>query len=387
MAYKQNEEYNEKFISTLIEHQPAIITRSMGGVYLVPEMLFLYMYKCTSMCRSVYLDDKNILYVPDAEAIDDQSYKTPVRHYIGGDKFILALPTSNNIGTECSSFTGDFFVFDDMMMLLFDYRESINNGEKIRVENIRIYHPIGMPVNVINDFLKEVSSSLVFDTKYKKLRTNRFNFVSKGGNGFDVRTFSFNDWNSDIKKNYNDDLPYDKIKEILKSDKQELVLFSGEAGTGKTSLIKSIINDKDMEDVNFYYIDPSLFSYFNDSAFISFLNSRSNSVVILEDCEKLLMKREQGNPLMNVILNMTDGIIGEALKIKFLCTFNCDESKLDQALLRKGRLSLKYEFKKLDASKVHDIMDCADKPMTLAELYHYDCDNGNKLTKRKKIGF
>ena len=67
----------------------------------------------------------------------------------------------------------------------------------------------------------------------------------------------------------------------------------------------------------------------------------------MEDCEKALMNRDIGNPIIDTILNLTDGIIGETFKLKFLCTINCPESKIDKALLRKGRLSLKYQFKEL----------------------------------------
>jgi ATP-dependent 26S proteasome regulatory subunit len=84
------------------------------------------------------------------------------------------------------------------------------------------------------------------------------------------------------------------------------------------------------------------------------------------------------------MLNLTDGIIGEAFGVKFICTFNCPVNKIDKAVLREGRLSLIYEFKKLSLEKTKELLPTATEPMTLAEIYNTD-DNGNK-NKDKKIG-
>lgn len=43
----------------------------------------------------------------------------------------------------------------------------------------------------------------------------------------------------DLSANYNDDLPYKEIEELLYTNNQELILFHGEPGTGKTTLIKN----------------------------------------------------------------------------------------------------------------------------------------------------
>jgi hypothetical protein len=121
------------------------------------------------------------------------------------------------------------------------------------------------------------------------------------------------------------------------------------------------------------------------------------TVYILGDAEKLLLKRnESTNPVnLSNILNITDGIIGDLVKAKFICTFNCDLSEIDEALLRKGRLLQKYEFKPLRGETLNKLAEELGIPeesipesATLSDLYGWSDRNGMEDTKEKhKIGF
>jgi ATP-dependent 26S proteasome regulatory subunit len=142
-----------------------------------------------------------------------------------------------------------------------------------------------------------------------------------------------------------------------------------------------------ISDKKFLYIDSSLLKNITSSAFISFLLEYRNSIVVLEDCEKILSKREEGNPFMGTLLNLTDGIIGETVNCKFICSFNCAESKIDEALLRKGRLSLKYTFNNLSLEKTQLLVPEAKRGMVLADIYHKDKENVINKQEVKKIGF
>ena len=201
----------------------------------------------------------------------------------------------------------------------------------------------------------------------------KYHWLKQHTMGLSMDTLEFDKIDVDLDKNYNDDLPYDRIKELLSSNSSELILFNGKPGTGKTTLIKKLMSD--VTDKTFIYVNTSFLININTTTFIDFLLSRKNCVVVLEDCEKILLEREQGNPFMEVLLNLTDGIIGDTVKPKFICSFNCSENKIDKALLRLGRLSLKYTFNELSLEKTRRIIPEATKALTLADIYNYDETN------------
>ena len=107
---------------------------------------------------------------------------------------------------------------------------------------------------------------------------------------------------------------------------------------------------KQFPDKNFIFLSPELTTHITDPSFIDFaLNKLKNAVLIIEDAEMLLTKRGAtgNNAAVSVLLNMTDGMMKDALKLKIICTANCKMADIDEALLRKGRILTKYEFKKL----------------------------------------
>lgn len=216
-------------------------------------------------------------------------------------------------------------------------------------------------------------------------------YVSKGTYCFEKYPFKLNV--KDIEGNYNDDLPLDKVNKIINSDESSIILFNGIPGCGKSSFIRYII-DQNKESCDFLYLDSSVFNAITDSSFIQFLLANKNSVLILEDCEQLLKSRENNdhNYLISTILNISDGLLGDSLNLKFICTFNTDLTNIDKAITRKGRLKLKYEFKPLCKEKVAKIFEKQGidskfaKNMTLAEIYNFNEDNGSNV-ERKKVGF
>lgn len=197
----------------------------------------------------------------------------------------------------------------------------------------------------------------------------------------------------DINEVYNDDFKpaMDEIEKFLEEKKTGLILLRGEAGTGKTTLIRHLITNYPN---NYIIINNSLVSQLGSPEFISFMLDNKNSIFILEDCEQVLMTREGVNFGGDIatILNMGDGLMSDIFNIKFICTFNADIEKIDPAILRKGRCFVNYEFKKLDAEKTKVLLAKQDisidnpEPMTLAEIFNYndmDCTEKNA----NKIGF
>ena len=231
---------------------------------------------------------------------------------------------------------------------------------------------------------KLIESSLVIKESLND--ENSYKIAYKGQYSIETTVCKFNDWETNLKKNYNDDLPYDAMNDVIRSDKAGLIMLYGIPGTGKTSLVKTLINDN--RDTDFIFVDTSVCESISDGLFLDFLQEHKNSVIVFEDCEKLLFSRdEMVNESIGTILNLTDGIIAESMKIKFICTFNCDLAKVDKALLRKGRLSIGYEFKKLSLEKTKAIYPDAKEEMTLADAHNASVNNGYEEKKRKSIGF
>jgi len=103
------------------------------------------------------------------------------------------------------------------------------------------------------------------------------------------------------------------------------------------------------------------------------------------------LDKKSENISISNLLNISDGLLSYCLKSQIICTFNTDLSKVDPALLRKGRLMGMYEFKELEPAKAsklalkQGIQKEIRGPITLAELFHEDVA-GTEL-KPGTIGF
>lgn len=90
--------------------------------------------------------------------------------------------------------------------------------------------------------------------------------------------------------------------------------------------------------------------------------------------------------------NLTDGILGDCLSIQIITTFNMKREKIDQALLRKGRLIAEHKFENLSVEESNKLFNhlgkdyITDKPMSLADIYNIDVEI-YKTNNKSKIGF
>ncbi len=164
----------------------------------------------------------------------------------------------------------------------------------------------------------------------------------------------------ELERQYNDDFirENNKIcKFIEDADKSGLVILHGEKGTGKTTYIRNLISTH--PDKKFVFVSPDLISVLGTPAFTDFINTLNNHIIILEDCENAIRDRKVtgANSAVSTLLNMTDGLLADDLGIKFICTFNADINDIDPALLRKGRLICKYEFKPLTVEKTNALLE------------------------------
>lgn len=218
------------------------------------------------------------------------------------------------------------------------------------------------------------------------------------------------DFNLELQ--YNEDFPHEdeKIRQFIEDDDRSgLVILHGEKGTGKTTYIRNLITTNPGK--RFVFVSPDMVQLLGQPAFTTFLNSLTNHIIILEDCENAIRDRKNNFGVsasaVSVLLNMSDGLLADDLGIKFICTFNEDIKDIDSALLRKGRLVSKYEFKPLSVEKTNALLEYiytqkanensetddvsveevdipkVQKGLTLADIYNFEEDSYE--TVRKKI--
>ena len=200
----------------------------------------------------------------------------------------------------------------------------------------------------------------------------------------------------DLELNYGDEfvkIHNTIVKKLNEENGKGIILLHGDPGTGKTSYIKyltSLIGEKDI-----LFIPPSMAEMLSEPTIIPFLMEHKNSILIIEDAERVIGDREGNSSPAGVsnILNLTDGILGDCLSIQIVATFNMRREKIDKALLRKGRLIAEHKFEKLTIEETNKLLKHLDKnqislePMCLADIYNIDVELHKTSDKTSKIGF
>lgn len=209
----------------------------------------------------------------------------------------------------------------------------------------------------------------------------------------DLNAFDVQNNRIDIKKYYNDDF-YD-IDSIIKTrlnskNDKGLIMLHGKTGTGKTSYIRYLTTQINKRLI---FLSPEITHKISSPDFVGILSQYPNSVIIIEDAENVIEERKAGgSSAISNLLNLTDGILADCLKIQIICTFNTDVSRIDKALLRKGRLIAKYEFKDLEQNKAQELSNSLGfktnikKNMALSEIFNQD-EKAFQTENEVKIGF
>lgn len=285
-------------------------------------------------------------------------------------------------------------VNDTHIFYVFDYKQMIITcTDNLQYENkvlLKFYfHTRNCRVNL--DFWDRYRSPETTNA-ISILKKNAFNEISVEKIDLNVKT----EFNPEL--NYNDDFIHfkEKIVNTLSQKTSGLILLHGIPGSGKSVFCKHLLK---LIDRNFIFIPPNMVGGLSSPEFAEILTgSHKGSVLIIEDAEKALMKRESddgfnNSELVSSILNLTDGIFADLTNVSIIATYNCDRNLIDPALLRKGRLKCEYEFKKLTIEKTQKLLDhlnikhTATEEMSVADIYNFEEENTNVDRETKRIGF
>jgi energy-coupling factor transporter ATP-binding protein EcfA2 len=172
-----------------------------------------------------------------------------------------------------------------------------------------------------------------------------------------------------------------RFVEKLCGRKNGLSILEGEPGTGKTTYLRHLMGVL-KETHRFYFIPPYDLELIADPEFVGFWSNELSAhpddqfVVILEDADAALLPRGADNRgQVTAILNLSDGMLADFLRMHVVCTINCRFTEIDPALVRPGRLTSHHIFGRLCAAQAASLAESLGKSLpdpraySLAEIF------------------
>ncbi len=394
--------YNEKVGH---EHQHVIETGYARYKPNIFKRIEKFLGECFSQKHFYLYNDNSLSLIAEA-------------HYISNGMLVSLKPAYENETPSPEPLSNDDLIprlmsMDEFMEKVADAAEEETSdeedGEEFRKKDyINPKAKFDMKIEILCD-----DQSLKFAQKFVKKFTSREKYHPKKerelnvlcfeeSSGVYLRSFKTLEHETSIEDNYNDNFKKvnDEIIERLNNkDDNGIVLLHSDPGCGKTSYIRYLT--KKIKHKKLIYMPPDLTSKLSDPSFMNFFMDYPNSILFIEDAENCLLKRETSGGMssqaVSNMLNNSDGLLGDALKLQIVCTFNCDINLIDPALMRPGRLIAEYKFEKLNkykaialAKKLYGddpVINTINSDTTLAEIYNL---KNEKLTSKQKpisIGF
>ncbi len=242
--------------------------------------------------------------------------------------------------------------------------------------------------------IEEIIAGIHKFKKRKQKQKPEISLLVNAMTGIETKSLQITKPRLSIEDNYNKDfkeIHRTILKRLSRKNDKGLVLLHGKPGTGKTSYIRYLIASLKKDVI---FLPPNMASAITNPNLISILIDNPNSIFVIEDAENIVVDREQdGGSPVSALLNISDGLLADCLNVQIICSFNTDISKIDSALMRKGRLIAKYEFKELEIEKAQQLSNKLgfdtkiNKPMTLTSIYNQDEKDFQQSRKNNPIGF
>jgi hypothetical protein len=291
-------------------------------------------------------------------SIDGEKAYKAVKEKFG--EMILSVHTYRYFDSRSKKYGFDetFLILNNDCILEFDssYCEIYHNGSQ-------------------EDFITQCTTLMRSFRERQRRKPLEINLISVGRNGMELRSLEVKRTKLDLNLFYEDD--FKEVNEVickrLANNKDKgIVLLHGLPGTGKTTYLRYLIGKIKKR---ILFISPSVAEDIMNPDFVKMLISNPNSVLIIEDAEKVIMDRKLSpNASVSNLLNISDGLLADFLNVQVICTFTQPLTMIDSALMRKGRLIAKYEFGKLGVAKAQCLSDHlgfdkqVTEPMTIAEI-------------------
>jgi hypothetical protein len=241
--------------------------------------------------------------------------------------------------------------------------------------------------------VQELTSAFVPMKKIKRQTEFEIHLIAHSDGSLDLTQLEIKKTKLDIGLYYADDFAEvnRSIQQRLNKDNDKgIVLLHGIPGTGKTTYLRYLIGRLKKKVL---FVPPTVAEHITDPGFINLLIENPNSVLIIEDAENIIMDRRGNNSsAVSNLLNISDGLLADCLNVQIICTFNNELSRVDPALMRKGRLIARYEFGPLNVAKAQALSDKLGfntrigRPMTLAEITNQH-EQSYETKTYQRIGF
>jgi len=191
-----------------------------------------------------------------------------------------------------------------------------------------------------------------------------------------------------------------KLKEGLFSPTStgRLTILQGPAGTGKTRFLRALMQEMGPA-VASVVLPISMAGELSQPRMLGQITANDdfegkNLLLIIEDGDGLLEKRDRASSVISDFLNIVDGLVGEIVNLHVVVTTNLQKKDFDPAITRPGRLHSILYFDAMSyeqAAKVYKRETGADlnkdkEEYTLAEIYALANNHANGVREKKVTG-